>query len=380
MLAFEIAVFSVCLFSTLMYLRLSHLVRERKYFVFSLLCLSGAVYAGSLIFIVVSKESATIVYKLIRVGMPGAIMMVPFVVQLVELLGEKNKKHASAVFFVINACLGIACLLDFGFYEHTRVLHRFSLIDFEIRLPIPGLGYKLFGLTVLLATVYCFSALAWRFRQGDSSVAASAVGIIVLSISGAYDTLWAQKIIPNPLLPMTEFGMLAMIGGMAITLMKRFVYSRERLRTTTSKLAALEEQTALLQKAMMQKLTAKYVGSTDLALHTRRDKFLEQVTNVCVKNLTDPQFSSATLAAKLFMTQTNLTRKLKSLTGQTATDLIRVMRLEHAALLLEKNSATVTEIAFSVGFNHLSYFIRSFKAHFGVTPTQYRQTRQDGSP
>jgi AraC-like DNA-binding protein len=39
--------------------------------------------------------------------------------------------------------------------------------------------------------------------------------------------------------------------------------------------------------------------------------------------------------------------------------------------MLKKGTATISEIAFDVGFSTLSYFTRSFKEQFGVTPSEY---------
>jgi AraC-like DNA-binding protein len=45
--------------------------------------------------------------------------------------------------------------------------------------------------------------------------------------------------------------------------------------------------------------------------------------------------------------------------------------LNKAAILLKSKSATVSEIAYDVGFNSSSYFFTCFKEHFGKTPTEY---------
>ena len=64
-------------------------------------------------------------------------------------------------------------------------------------------------------------------------------------------------------------------------------------------------------------------------------------------------------------------RKIKALTGETPSQFLRTIRLKRAAELLRKKSDNVTQIAYSVGFASLSYFNKSFKEEFGVTPGQY---------
>jgi AraC-like DNA-binding protein len=48
------------------------------------------------------------------------------------------------------------------------------------------------------------------------------------------------------------------------------------------------------------------------------------------------------------------------------------MRLDRGAELLREEAGTVSEIAYAVGFNSLSYFSRRFKKHFGTSPSAYR--------
>jgi AraC-like DNA-binding protein len=51
------------------------------------------------------------------------------------------------------------------------------------------------------------------------------------------------------------------------------------------------------------------------------------------------------------------------------------MRVEEGARLLTEGSATVTDVAYAVGFNSLSYFCRCFQQAYGVTPAAYRLSK-----
>lgn len=51
------------------------------------------------------------------------------------------------------------------------------------------------------------------------------------------------------------------------------------------------------------------------------------------------------------------------------------LRLSHAKNLLETSDLSITEVAASAGFPSVSFFIRSFKSNYGVTPLQYRKSR-----
>ncbi len=66
-----------------------------------------------------------------------------------------------------------------------------------------------------------------------------------------------------------------------------------------------------------------------------------------------------------------LNRKIKALTSQSTAEFIRTFRLIRAAELIKKKSATVTEIAYDVGFSSPSYFSECFKTYFGKLPSEF---------
>jgi signal transduction histidine kinase/CheY-like chemotaxis protein len=66
-----------------------------------------------------------------------------------------------------------------------------------------------------------------------------------------------------------------------------------------------------------------------------------------------------------------LHRKLRALVDQSATQFIRIIKLNHAAELLIKKSGTVSEIAYDVGFNTLPYFTKCFQEQFGINPSEF---------
>jgi len=71
------------------------------------------------------------------------------------------------------------------------------------------------------------------------------------------------------------------------------------------------------------------------------------------------------------MSRSPLFRKLNALTGQSPSEFIRTIRLKRAANLLEQKFGNVTQVSLEVGFNNISYFIKSFKKQYGVSPVEY---------
>ncbi|WP_409446859.1 helix-turn-helix transcriptional regulator, partial [Escherichia coli] len=76
------------------------------------------------------------------------------------------------------------------------------------------------------------------------------------------------------------------------------------------------------------------------------------------------------LCREMAMGRTLFFGRLKSLTGKTHQENIRILELERAAELL-KQKTPVTEVAVMTGFANSKYFSTIFKKHFGVSPSKY---------
>lgn len=98
---------------------------------------------------------------------------------------------------------------------------------------------------------------------------------------------------------------------------------------------------------------------------------LEKIKECIDRNLTNSDYSVAELSSDVCMSRMNLYRKLLSITGQTPSDFIKTIRLKKAACMLLEKSTTIVDVAYAVGYSTPSYFTRSFKNEFGMTPRQY---------
>ncbi len=63
----------------------------------------------------------------------------------------------------------------------------------------------------------------------------------------------------------------------------------------------------------------------------------------------------------------------KEMTGKTPVEYLNGYRIEKASQKLLNSDQSVTEIAFSCGFNDLSYFIKTFKAYKNISPAKFRK-------
>lgn len=64
-------------------------------------------------------------------------------------------------------------------------------------------------------------------------------------------------------------------------------------------------------------------------------------------------------------------RFFHEMTHRTPIDYLNYYRIERACYQLMTTDQSITEVAYSSGFNDLSYFIKTFKKYKGTTPKQY---------
>jgi AraC-like DNA-binding protein len=100
--------------------------------------------------------------------------------------------------------------------------------------------------------------------------------------------------------------------------------------------------------------------------------FLERVRAAIEASLGDEGFSVERLATEVGQSRGNLHRKLRDVIGESPSDLIRRMRLERAADLLESGVGSVAEIAYAVGFKSVAHFSNVFNERTGVRPSAWR--------
>ncbi|SHK67669.1 AraC-type DNA-binding protein [Xylanibacter ruminicola] len=115
------------------------------------------------------------------------------------------------------------------------------------------------------------------------------------------------------------------------------------------------------------------LAETDVAIEDNdsgRD-FVDRATRLIVENLSDSEFSIDRLCREMAMSRTLFYVKLKSYTGKSPQDFIRIIRLEHAAALL-RSGRSVTEVSALSGFDNPKYFSTVFKKYFGVSPSKYQ--------
>ncbi|MBD2069527.1 helix-turn-helix transcriptional regulator [Leptolyngbya sp. FACHB-671] len=74
-----------------------------------------------------------------------------------------------------------------------------------------------------------------------------------------------------------------------------------------------------------------------------------------------------------------LTDLVRRETGQTVNQWIIEHRLTQASRLLLETNQTVSQIAETVGYQHINYFFRQFRHRYGTTPQIWRESQRNSS-
>jgi signal transduction histidine kinase/DNA-binding response OmpR family regulator/ligand-binding sensor domain-containing protein len=109
-----------------------------------------------------------------------------------------------------------------------------------------------------------------------------------------------------------------------------------------------------------------------LPIEKEEKEFIKNFIELIRKNIDNENLQSLFIEKELGISNSQLYRKTKQIFDLSPGDLIRTIRLKHAAELLRKNILTVSEICYLSGFNNRSYFYREFKKMYDSTPKNYQ--------
>lgn len=101
------------------------------------------------------------------------------------------------------------------------------------------------------------------------------------------------------------------------------------------------------------------------------EKFLSNIIRLIEDHLSESELNVNALCELSGISNKQIYRKIKQLTGMSPVEYIKSIRMKKAAMLLQQKKFTVAEVMYMVGFSNHSYFSKCFQAEFGKTPRQY---------
>lgn len=119
-------------------------------------------------------------------------------------------------------------------------------------------------------------------------------------------------------------------------------------------------------------LIRNYEKSVELPTFTQKT----DVQRFAILQFIQDNFATVTLediATRFHYTPEYTSKLIKTILGQTFTQLLQRIRIEKAQILLQDTNLSVTNIANQIGYETTEHFIRTFKKQLNMTPTQYRR-------
>lgn len=139
--------------------------------------------------------------------------------------------------------------------------------------------------------------------------------------------------------------------------------------TLKTKLPSKDEVDTLIYP-LCEMLELAYIQSQDNTCFPQ--SFAERVAHYLDVNHTK-RISSKDVCEHFSCSRSYMSREFNRYTGKTIREYLTELRIKDALILLESSALSVSEIAYSVGFNDSNYFSSIFKSNIGISPQEYRK-------
>jgi signal transduction histidine kinase/ligand-binding sensor domain-containing protein/DNA-binding response OmpR family regulator len=144
-------------------------------------------------------------------------------------------------------------------------------------------------------------------------------------------------------------------------------------REFCTRVGNLLDQRRRLREKFRQELT---IEPAAIAPNPLDQQFLQRVLELAERHLDNPDFESEAFARELYVSRSQLHRKLRVLVGQGPGEFLRLFRLKRAAQMLIEKQLSVTQIAYAVGFESLSHFTKAFRRQFNCLPSEFEKRQR----
>ena len=108
---------------------------------------------------------------------------------------------------------------------------------------------------------------------------------------------------------------------------------------------------------------------------SKHSRYIHAIDAFLIKSLNEKP-TLEYLASKLYLCPKQISRIIKKEYGCSLSELVKRRRLNAACMLLKHTNLSISEIAFTVGYEYESYFFSLFKKTYGLTPLAYRENNK----
>lgn len=157
-------------------------------------------------------------------------------------------------------------------------------------------------------------------------------------------------------------------SGVDAFMPKPFDINRLRLR-----IEQLLESRRLMQSKWQMEKSIDMATSISGNILNDDEKLMNDIIKTLEERMSDSSFNVTMLCEELGVGTKRVLRLIKTQTGMTPVNFMRIIRMKKAAVLLRQNKFTVSEVMYMVGFQNTSYFSKCFTTEFGISPKEYME-------
>lgn len=151
------------------------------------------------------------------------------------------------------------------------------------------------------------------------------------------------------------------------------------LRKLLHLLAEVDDETAGADLARaLFRLTRGFLANDNRSRTGKAERTFQEIRQYMAENFCLPLTREET-AAYFQLNPNYLSRLFRQRSGSSFSEILRSMRLEHAAFLLRTTDLLVDEITLQCGYQSTPFFTSAFHRHFGLPPGQYRLKHKKAS-
>src|SRR5690606_33531962 len=166
---------------------------------------------------------------------------------------------------------------------------------------------------------------------------------------------WVLKIVSD--VELKHVAMQQFLTSFSVDLLQQKIYSFDTFE-------ALEEW---LTQYLVQKMSHIQEGN-----FTGIRKDVAEAKRFIMTHLHE-KLSMDEMAKRLNLNATHFSRIFKKETGETFVEFVTKQKMEKAKELLDHSNQTIEQIALELAYDNNSYFNKLFRAHTGMSPTEYRK-------
>ena len=245
--------------------------------------------------------------------------------------------------------------LNYAAPEHTSYRYRLVGLDREWLYDNSGTGLATATYNALQPEDYVLEAQA-AVDGGEWGELLQ----VPFTILPPWWLTWWMKII---------YGLIILFGLICLI---NFFLKKKRTRLEAEAEERVNHLFELREQARHQFVENIRIDASRIGVNSEEEALVGQLLKAIESNLDNSEYSVDQLARDVALGRTNLYKRMQTMLGITPNDFIRSVRLKRAAVLLSDTDLSIVEISERVGFNTPRYFSSSFKAMFGITPSEYR--------